>query len=103
MCYNTSLWDLLTSIREKESAVFVVATANDISNLPPEFLRKGRFDELFSVVLPNREERRRILEIHLRKRGKFNREIDTIKLVKVTNGYSGANLESIVKEAIEEF
>jgi SpoVK/Ycf46/Vps4 family AAA+-type ATPase len=91
----------LTWMQEKESTVFVVATANDISNLPPEFLRKGRFDELFSVDLPSREERRKIIEIHLEKRGRYNLEIDTIKLVKITEGYSGADLESIVKDAIE--
>lgn len=91
----------LTWMQEKESTVFVVATANDISSLPPELLRKGRFDELFSVNLPNKEERRRIVDIHLTKRNKNNLDIDTIKIVKVTEGFNGADLESIVKEAIE--
>lgn len=91
----------LTWMQEKNSTVFVVATANDISNLPPEFLRKGRFDELFSVELPNDEERRNIIDIHLKKRGKYNLDIDTIKLVKMTQGYNGADLESVVKDAIE--
>jgi ATP-dependent 26S proteasome regulatory subunit len=91
----------LTWVQEKESAVFVIATANDLTRVPPEFLRKGRFDELFSVSLPNPEERRRILEIHLRKRGHWSREIDTLALMKETEGYSGADLEAIVKEAIE--
>lgn len=91
----------LTWMQEKESTVFVVATANDISSLPPELLRKGRFDELFSVNLPNKEERRRILDIHLTKRRKNNLELDTIKVVKATEGFNGADLESVVKDAIE--
>lgn len=91
----------LTWMQEKENTVFIVATANDISRIPPEFLRKGRFDELFFVDLPNAEERRRIIEIHLKKRNKWNREIDTISLIKETDGYNGADLEAIVKDAIE--
>lgn len=91
----------LTWMQEKESTVFVVATANDISSLPPELLRKGRFDELFSVNLPNKEERRRIIDIHLTKRNKHNLHIDTIKIVKETEGFNGADLESVVKDAIE--
>lgn len=89
-------------MQEKHNTVFIVATANDISNMPPEFLRKGRFDELFFVNLPNDEERRNILEIHLKKRKKFNRNIYTITLIKETRGYNGADLESIVKESIEK-
>ncbi len=91
----------LTWMQEKENTVFIVATANDISKIPPEFLRKGRFDELFYVDFPNDEERRKILEIHLRKRNKWNKELDLISLVKLTNGYNGADLEAIVKDAIE--
>lgn len=91
----------LTWMQEKDSTVFVVATANDISKLPPEFLRKGRFDDLFSVDLPNKEERRKIIEIHLKKRGKYHLNIDTIQLVKATEGFSGADLESVVKDTIE--
>jgi AAA+ superfamily predicted ATPase len=92
----------LTWLQEKESSVYVVATSNDISTLPPEFLRKGRFDELFLVDLPNAEERRRIFEIHLRKRGKLDKEkVDVLKLLKETEGYSGADIESVVKETVE--
>lgn len=91
----------LTWIQEKESTVFIVATANDISKLPPEFLRKGRFDELFSVELPNEEERKKIFEIHLKKRNKWNGSIDLLKLSKETNGYNGADIESVIKESIE--
>lgn len=91
----------LTWMQEKENTVFIVATANDISKIPPEFLRKGRFDELFYVDFPNDEERRKIIEIHLKKRKKWNRDLDIISLVKLTNGYNGADLEAIIKDAIE--
>jgi len=91
----------LTWMQEKENTVFIVATANDISRMPPEFLRKGRFDELFFVDLPSGEERRRILDIHLKKRKKWNREIDSIALIKETNGFNGADLEAVVKDTIE--
>lgn len=91
----------LTWMQEKENTVFIVATANDISKIPPEFLRKGRFDELFYVDFPNNEERKKIIEIHLKKRGKWNRDLDIISVVKDTDGYSGADLEAIVKDAVE--
>ncbi|MDR2093671.1 MAG: AAA family ATPase [Azoarcus sp.] len=91
----------LTWLQEKESSVYVVATSNDISALPPEFLRKGRFDELFLVDLPNAEERRRIFEIHLKKRKKLSDKVDVLKLLKDTEGYSGADIESVVKETVE--
>ena len=92
----------LTWMQEKENTVFIVATANDISRMPPEFLRKGRFDELFFVDLPNGEERRKILEIHLKKRKKWNTGIDSIALIKETEGFNGADLEAVVKDTIEK-
>lgn len=91
----------LTWMQEKENTVFIVATANDISKIPPEFFRKGRFDELFFADLPNEDERKKILEIHIKKRRKWHRDIDTIKLMKETKGYNGADLEYVVKETIE--
>lgn len=91
----------LTWMQEKESTVFIVATANDISKIPPEFLRKGRFDELFYVDLPNSEERKMILEIHLKKRNKWDKQLNLMSVVRATDGYNGADLEAIVKEAIE--
>ena len=91
----------LTWMQEKENTVFIVATANDISHMPPEFLRKGRFDELFFVDLPNGEERRKILDIHLKKRKKWNKSIDSIALIKETEGFNGADLEAVVKDTIE--
>ncbi|MBP3929297.1 MAG: AAA family ATPase [Peptostreptococcaceae bacterium] len=91
----------LTWMQEKENTVFIVATANDISKIPPEFFRKGRFDELFFADLPNDDERKKILEIHIKKRRKWHKDIDTIKLMKETKGYNGADLEYVVKETIE--
>lgn len=91
----------LTWMQEKENSVFIVATANDIASMPPEFLRKGRFDELFFVDLPNGAERKKILEIHIKKRNKWCRDIDTIALIKKTEGFNGADLETVVKESIE--
>jgi SpoVK/Ycf46/Vps4 family AAA+-type ATPase len=92
----------LTWMQEKKSSVFVVATSNDISNLPPEFLRKGRFDEIFFVDFPNDEELKNIIELHLKRRKKWNKNIDTIKLLKETQGYSGADIEAVIKDTIEK-
>jgi SpoVK/Ycf46/Vps4 family AAA+-type ATPase len=93
----------LTWMQEKTSATFVVATANDITKLPPELLRKGRFDEIFYVSLPNEEERKKIFEIHIRKHRKDDyNEIDMEKLVAATGGYSGADIEGVVCESIEK-
>ena len=91
----------LTWLQEKENTVFVVATANDITAFPPEFLRKGRFDEVFFIDFPNEEERERIFEIHLEKRGKLIEDIDINKLAKKTDGYCGADIEEVVKNAVE--
>ena len=91
----------LTWMQEKENTVFIVATANDISKIPPEFLRKGRFDELFFVDFPNKFERKKIIEVHLKRRNKWTSELDINSLVKATEGYNGADLEAIVKDAIE--
>lgn len=92
----------LTWLQEKENTVFVVATANDISTFPPEFLRKGRFDEVFFVDFPNEEERKQIFEIHLAKRGQDTSQLNTDKLAKSTNGYCGADIEEVVKLALEK-
>ncbi len=90
----------LTWMQDKTGAVFVLATANDISALPPELLRKGRFDEIFYVDFPTREERENIFKIHLQKRNQ-NAAIETKKLAEKTDGFSGADIEAVVKEAIE--
>jgi len=90
----------LTWMQDKTGAVFVLATANDISALPPELLRKGRFDEIFYVTFPNLKEREGIFAIHLKKRNKTD-QIDVKKLAEKTDGFSGADIEAVVKEAIE--
>ena len=92
----------LSWMQEKEKSVFVVATSNDISKLPPEFLRKGRFDEIFSVAFPSAGERRKIIELHLKKRKKWHKDIDTIKILNITEGFSGAEIEAVIKETIEK-
>lgn len=94
--------NFLTWMQEKKSAAFVVATANDITKLPPELLRKGRFDEIFYVGLPNDNERKKIFEIHISKRRKQDLEgINLDTLINKTKGYSGADIEGVVKESIE--
>ena len=92
----------LTWLQEKENPVFVVATANNISTLPPELLRKGRFDEIFYVGLPNIKEREKIFEIHIGKRRKQDlQSINISELAKRTDGFSGADIEGVVKDAVE--
>lgn len=94
--------NFLTWMQEKTSPVFVVATANNIMALPPELMRKGRFDEIFFVGLPNKLERQKIFEIHISKRRKNDlSKIDINKLVEKSEGYSGADIEGVVKDAIE--
>jgi SpoVK/Ycf46/Vps4 family AAA+-type ATPase len=90
----------LTWLQEKESAVFVIATANDVSQLPPELLRKGRFDEIFFVDLPNREEREAILNIHIKRRGRDPANFDMRKFVEGSAGYSGSELEEVIVTAL---
>ena len=90
---------ILTWMQEKTKPVFVVATANDISQLPPEFLRKGRFDEIFFVDLPTKEERKEILRIHLSKNNQTSiHELDC--LADATRLFNGAEIEEVVKESM---
>ncbi|RLE43826.1 AAA family ATPase [Candidatus Woesearchaeota archaeon] len=91
----------LTWMQEKKSPVFVVATANDISQMPPEFLRKGRFDEIFFLDFPSKESRKDILKIHLRKRNKEDWFTILEKFADSMEGYTGADIEAVVKELIE--
>lgn len=92
----------LTWLQEKTSLAFVVATANDISKMPPEMLRKGRFDEIFYVDLPKDDERKKIFEIHIKKRRNSDlANIDLNTLVNKTVGYSGADIEGVVKDSIK--
>jgi len=98
----------LTWMQEKESPVFVIATANNISNLPPELLRKGRFDEIFFVDLPTMSERKEIFKLHLEKRLKDKEvasEIIEVKnvcteLAKMTEGFIGSEIEQVVVSAL---
>lgn len=94
------LGTFLTWMQEKRQPVFVFATANQIRNLPPELLRKGRFDELFFVDLPSPEERAEIFGVHLRKRKWEPRDYDLILLAEKTEGFSGAEIEQVVNEAL---
>jgi ATP-dependent 26S proteasome regulatory subunit len=87
---------LLTWLSEKTSSVFVIATANDISNLPPELLRKGRLDEIFFVDLPTVVERKEIFRIHLTKRGRNPADFDLDDLARVSEGFNGAEIEEAV-------
>ena len=89
----------LSWMQDKKSAVYVVATANNADNLPPELKRKGRFDEIFCVNLPDNEERKAIFDVHLKRRNKSVTNLSS--LVKATAGFNGADIESVVVEAIE--
>jgi len=94
------LGTFLTWMQEKTKPVFVVATANDISQLPPELLRKGRLDEIFFVDLPTEKEREEIIKIHLKRKKRKPKDFDTHKLAVKSKGFSGAELEEVVKEAL---
>ena len=93
------LGTLLTWMAEKKLPVFIVATANEIDNLPPELVRKGRFDEIFFVDLPDEVNRALIYEIHLRKRGHDPAQFDLPRLSATSQGFSGAEIEQSVVSA----
>jgi SpoVK/Ycf46/Vps4 family AAA+-type ATPase len=86
----------LTWMQEKTAPVFVVATANDISILPPETLRKGRFDEIFFIDLPNSDERAEIFAIHLARRGRNPLSFNLDELAQKSAGFSGAEIEQVI-------
>jgi SpoVK/Ycf46/Vps4 family AAA+-type ATPase len=90
----------LTWLSEKTAPVFVVATANDISQLPPELLRKGRLDEIFFVDLPDRDERAEIFGIHLTKRGRDASTFDIEALAEASRDFSGAEIEEAINSAL---
>lgn len=91
---------LLTWMQEKTEPVFVVATANNIESLPPELLRKGRFDEIFFVDLPTEDERKEIFKIHLNKKNRSISDFDIQELAKTTSGLTGAEIQSIIADAL---
>jgi SpoVK/Ycf46/Vps4 family AAA+-type ATPase len=86
----------LTWLQEKSAPVFVIATANRIDGLPPELLRKGRFDEIFFVDLPRAEDRVAIFRIHLAKRGRDPAAFDLAHLARLAEGFSGGEIEAAV-------
>jgi len=94
------LGTFLTWLAEKQASVFVVATANDISQLPPELVRKGRFDEIFFVDLPSPRVRMDIFQIHLRQRELDPQQFDLVQLVEASDGFSGAEIEQAIVAAL---
>jgi SpoVK/Ycf46/Vps4 family AAA+-type ATPase len=90
------LGTFLTWMQEKTRPVFVFATANNVNALPPEMLRKGRFDELFYVDLPSEAERREILRIHLKKRRRNPETFDLVQLARECDGFGGAEIEQAI-------
>jgi SpoVK/Ycf46/Vps4 family AAA+-type ATPase len=91
---------LLGWLQDRTAPVFVVATANQISQLPPELMRKGRFDEIFFIDLPNRDERKEILSVHLRKRKRDPSAFDLDALAEASEGFSGAEIEQAIVSAL---
>jgi SpoVK/Ycf46/Vps4 family AAA+-type ATPase len=90
----------ITWLQEKTSSVFVVATANDVTALPPELLRKGRFDEIFFVDLPQPAERGTIFDIHIGKKNRDPKSFDRDALVAASQGFAGAEIEQAVVSAL---
>ncbi len=94
------LGKLLGWMQDKEEAVFIVATANNIERLPPELLRRGRFDEIFFLDLPHLLERKEIFAVHLRKRGRDPAKFDLERLAQTAEGYVGAEIEQAVIDGL---
>ena len=94
------LGKLLTWMQDKRKPVFIAATANNIERLPPELLRRGRFDEIFFLDLPNTAERKAIFEVHIRKRGRDPAAYDIARLANTSEGYVGAEIEQSVIDAM---
>ncbi len=90
----------ITWLQEKRSPVFVIATANNVTQLPPELLRKGRFDEIFFCDLPSADERKQIFDIHIRKKNRDPSGFELDKLVSATGDFSGAEVEQAVVAAL---
>ena len=90
----------LSWMQDRKAPVFVAATCNNVSALPPELIRKGRFDELFFVDLPNQAERKQIFAIHLKRRKRNPAEFDLDQVAAAARGYSGAEIEAAVQTAL---
>jgi AAA+ superfamily predicted ATPase len=91
---------LLTWMQDHRHPIFIIATANDISALPPELMRKGRFDEVFFIDVPKEDARRRILEIHLRRRRCNPEDFNLDALVEITRNFTGSELEQVIVSAL---
>ncbi|ENS5605438.1 AAA family ATPase [Vibrio mimicus] len=91
----------LTWMQEKPGAVFVVATANDITNIPPELLRRGRFDEIFYVNLPSERERKQIFTVKTSQLSPPPKGLDLAELAALSEGFSGADIECVINDALE--
>ncbi len=91
---------ILTWMQEKQAPVFLVATANDISSLPPELLRRGRFDEIFFLDLPIHDERKEVFAVHLRKRRRLPQDYNLDQLAAASEGYVGAEIEQAIIDAM---
>jgi SpoVK/Ycf46/Vps4 family AAA+-type ATPase len=87
-------------MQDRKAAVFVAATCNNVTVLPPELIRKGRFDELFFVDLPNQLERKQIFSIQLVKRKRNPADFDLDKVATAAKGYSGAEIDAAVQGAL---
>lgn len=97
---NRVISTFLTWLQEKKSAVFVIATANQVDDIPPEFTRAGRFDELFFADLPNNKERLEILKALLRRKKRDFADFDCLKIVNASESYTGAEIEKAIETAL---
>ena len=91
---------VISWMQERRRPVFMVATANQVSSLPPELLRKGRFDEIFAVDLPNRTERKTIFTIHIAKKNREVANFDLSVLADTAEGFTGSEIETVIDEAL---
>jgi len=91
---------ILEWMQNRKKPVFVVATANQVENLPPEFLRKGRFDEIFALDLPTPEEREQIIKVQLKKYKRDPQKFSLQRIIESTNSFSGAEIEGVIVEAL---
>lgn len=97
---SDALGTFLSWMQERKGAVFVIATANDVSKMPPELLRKGRFDEMFFVDLPTPSERREIVRVSLKKYGRGDAPVDVPAVAAACDGFTGAEIDAIVPDAL---
>jgi len=97
---SDALGAVLSWMQERRGEAFVIATANDVSTLPPELLRKGRFDEVWFVDLPTTEERGAVLAAALREHGRGTVQVDAAKVAKATEGFTGSEIAAIVPDAL---